>query len=254
MLKVSNNSSSATASFQLIRGPSSCTNKTSPTWLLVYCYQWSCNILLVTSGTPVSNGSRSVAGEEQGVWISSGFLRFRSGCIQDQRDLILLHSNVGKGGYPSSIQEMNWGKWFLVHHIRYDWVSGLSFKMASISTIMVYSVVKLIDACPSTFFRVVLVRPIKRSQNPPYQVALYGMNGQFRPCLLRNSFNDCDLNNSVNSSAAVRYGEALSEIICWGADFRAANVRYARRKVCTDKFVNTSRWTAHVVAYVKRQM
>lgn len=63
------------------------------------------------------------------------------------------------------------------------WVSGLSFKMVSLSTVMVSSVVKLIDAHPSTFFRVVLVRPINRSQNPPYYGALFGMNCQSTPCL-----------------------------------------------------------------------
>ena len=111
--------------------------------------------------------------------------------------------------------------------------SGLSFNMASILTIMVCSVVNSTDARPSTFFRVVVVRLINRSQRLPCHGAHFSMNCQFTHCLLSNSFNDCDINNSVNSSAADRYAEPLSGIICWGTDFRATNRRYARRKICS---------------------
>ena len=93
-------------------------------------------------------------------------------------------------------------------------VSGLSFRMASISTTMVCRVIIFTDERPSTFFRVVLVRPIKLSQKPPYHGACFGMDCQSTPCLLRIAANLCDWNNSVNSSSADRYPEALSEIIC----------------------------------------
>ena len=73
-------------------------------------------------------------------------------------------------------------------------------------------------------------------------------------CLLSDAFNIRDGNNAVNSSAANRYVEALSDIICWGTDLRAANLRYATTKVCTEKSVTTTRWTTLVVAYVKKQM
>lgn len=76
-------------------------------------------------------------------------------------------------------------------------------------------------------------------------------------CLLSDFFNVCDLNNSVNSSdvdtVGTVYVEALSEIICWGTDFRASNRLHARRKVCIDKSVKTLRWTALVEVHVKRQ-
>ena len=93
-------------------------------------------------------------------------------------------------------------------------VSGLSFRMASISTTMVCRVIIFTDERPSTFFRVVLVRPIKLSQKPPYHGACFGMDCQSTPCLLRIAANLCDWNNSVNSSSTDRYPEALSEITC----------------------------------------
>ena len=73
-------------------------------------------------------------------------------------------------------------------------------------------------------------------------------------CFLSDAFNICDGNNAVTSSAANRYVEALSDIICWGTDLRAANPRYARTKVCTENSITTTRWTTLVVAHVKKQM
>ena len=68
-------------------------------------------------------------------------------------------------------------------------------------------------------------------------------------CLLGDAFSICDGNNAVTSSAANRYVEALSDIICRGTDLREANP-----KVCTEKSVTTTRWTTLVVAHVKKQM
>ena len=47
------------------------------------------------------------------------------------------------------------------------YVSGLSFKMASISTTRVCNVTKFTDALPRTFFKYAFVKPINLSQNPP---------------------------------------------------------------------------------------
>ena len=63
-------------------------------------------------------------------------------------------------------------------------------------------------------------------------------------CLLGDAFSICDGNNAVTSSAANRYVEALSDIICRGTDLREANPRYVTTKVCTTL----------VVAHVKKQM
>lgn len=76
------------------------------------------------------------------------------------------------------------------------YVSGLSFKIASISTVMVCRVVKLTDARPSTFLRVDFVRPINRSQNPPYHGARFGINCQLTPHLPSDSFKVADWNSS----------------------------------------------------------
>ena len=57
-------------------------------------------------------------------------------------------------------------------------VSSRSFSTASISTTIVSKVGS--DTCrlPRTFLIAVLVSPTSRSQNPPYQGALFGMNFQ----------------------------------------------------------------------------
>ena len=67
-------------------------------------------------------------------------------------------------------------------------------------------------------------------------------------CLLSDAFNICDGNNAVNSSPANRYVEALTDIICWGTDLRAANLPYATTKVCTEKSVTTTKWTTLATA------
>ena len=124
--------------------------------------------------------------------------------------------------------------------------------MASISTTTVCKVVKFTDALPRTFFKVVFVRPIKRSQNPPNHGAFFGMKRHSTLFLLSVSFKIGDLNNSFSSSAAARYVEALSESKSLGRDFRLENLRNARRNVGTVRSVTISRCTALVVAHVKR--
>jgi len=62
------------------------------------------------------------------------------------------------------------------------YVSGRLFNVASISTT---KVCRLMCPLPNTFFRQLLVNSINLSQNPPYQGALFGMNFQVTPGLLR---------------------------------------------------------------------
>ena len=74
---------------------------------------------------------------------------------------------------------------------------------------------------PRTFL-VVLVKPIRRSQKPPNQGALLGMNCHSTPCLLRESCSDGERKSDLSSSAAERNMDALSEIIFFGWDLQLA--------------------------------
>ena len=114
------------------------------------------------------------------------------------------------------------------------------------------SMAKFTDALARTFFKVIFVRPIKRSPNPLNHGALFGMKRHSTLFLLSVSFKIGDLNNSFSSSAAARYVEALSESKSLGRDFRLENLRNARRNVGTVRSVTISRCTALVVAHVKR--
>ena len=116
------------------------------------------------------------------------------------------------------------------------------------------SMAKFTDALARTFFKVIFVRPIKRSPNPLNHGALFGMKRHSTLFLLSVSFKIGDLNNSFSSSAAARYVEALSESINLGRDSRVENLRNARRNVGTIRSVTISRCTALVVAHVKRHM
>ena len=50
---------------------------------------------------------------------------------------------------------------------------------------------------PSTYLIVALVNPIKRSQNPPYQGAHFGMNFQATPLLFKVSVSNGKLNSFI---------------------------------------------------------
>ena len=100
------------------------------------------------------------------------------------------------------------------------YVMGRSFKIASISVMIVCSPAKLMYVRPRTFFKVVLVKPIRRSQKPPNQGALLGMNCHSTPRLLRESCSDGEWKSDLSSSAAERNMDALSEIIFFGWDLK----------------------------------
>ena len=55
---------------------------------------------------------------------------------------------------------------------------GLSFNMASISVITVSSCFKLMNVLPNVFLTACLVKPMIRSQKPPYQGARLGIKCQ----------------------------------------------------------------------------
>ena len=60
------------------------------------------------------------------------------------------------------------------------------------------------------------------------------MKRKSTPCLLSDDFNVCVENNAVTSSAANGYVEALSDIIFWGTDLRAAHPTRERTFVPKD--------------------
>jgi hypothetical protein len=81
-------------------------------------------------------------------------------------------------------------------------VGGRSLSIASISVTIVWSSDSWIAFLPSTFFRASFVRPISRSQNPPYQGARLTMNFHYTDLLLRSSWRSGDLKSRNISSAA----------------------------------------------------
>ena len=65
--------------------------------------------------------------------------------------------------------------------------------------------------------------PIIRSQNPPYQGSLFGMNCHDVPYFDRFSQIFVDLVRCSTVSEVARYLEALSEIMIRGKDLRLVN-------------------------------
>ena len=88
-----------------------------------------------------------------------------------------------------------------------DSVSGssslISLRIASTSTMRVWSSSSVMDNLPSVFFRVVFVNPTRCSPKPPYQGARFGISFHWTPCLLKASCSDGDSSNSFRISAEV---------------------------------------------------
>ena len=95
-----------------------------------------------------------------------------------------------------------------------------------------------------------LVRPMRRSQNSPYQGAFFGMNNHSMPSLASASLSAWDWNSSLSPLFTDANVEALSDISFPGRDLRLANLRKASKKASTVRSSTTSRWIALVVAQV----
>ena len=105
-----------------------------------------------------------------------------------------------------------------------NYVKGQSFKVASfLTTYMVWRAVKNINIL-SLFCKMVLVSQISCFQIPPYQGALFGVNCQVVPNLLRISLRVVELISLSSSLSADRYVEALSEIIICVSNFWLVNL------------------------------
>jgi len=85
-----------------------------------------------------------------------------------------------------------------------SYVKGLSLRTTSTSTTRVSNTTNDTLARPSVFFKAAFVSPIKRSYQPPYQGARFGINLNVIPRLPNDSSSFLDDNNSLNSSAAER--------------------------------------------------
>ena len=107
-------------------------------------------------------------------------------------------------------------------------------------------VIKVVNVLHNIFFRVSLINPIRRSQNPPNKGGRLGMNFQSIFCL---SLSSVELNICFSSSAAAKPVEELSDIMVLGVDFQPLK---ANRKVSTLRSVTTSKCTALVIAQVNR--
>jgi len=71
---------------------------------------------------------------------------------------------------------------------------------------------------PRTFFETILFMPISLSQNPPNQGALLGMNFHFTSLLAKLFISEGEENRAVNSSAADKNVETLSESTTHGKE------------------------------------
>jgi len=80
---------------------------------------------------------------------------------------------------------------------------------------------------PNTFLNTFFVILMRRSQKPPYQGALTGINFHCTPLVLKDSSNLSDENSCSSSLAADTYVEALSDSNNLGNDFVAANLQKA---------------------------
>jgi len=106
------------------------------------------------------------------------------------------------------------------------YVTGLSFKVHSISVTIVWRTGMVKNDLPNTFFRACFVRPINPSQKATIPWCSFGnkLPRQETPRYSSGSFRDCDWNNCVSSSAAARYVDVLSEIIVLGVDHQLLNL------------------------------
>ena len=118
---------------------------------------------------------------------------------------------------------------------------------------IVWNVTKFTNVRLSTFFKVVLVRLMSRSQNPLNQGARFGTNLHVTPILCRASLSCVSRKILVSSSAAARYVEALSDIMTLGRDLWLLNLLNAWRNVSTVKSVTISRCMARLTPHVNRQ-
>ena len=100
----------------------------------------------------------------------------------------------------------------------------------------------------------VFVRPIIRSQNPPYHGALLGMNFHVVPYCCKVLLTSVHWVKRRNVSAAATNVEPLSDNITFGMDFLLVNRRNAKRNAASDKSLTISKCTALVLAQVNRQM
>ena len=92
------------------------------------------------------------------------------------------------------------------------YVNGLSLMIASVSVTIVCRVSSVTYDLPSVFLIQVFVKPIRRSQQPPYQGARFGINFQLVPYADNVELSVVDCVNFCNVSEAAKWVETLSDI------------------------------------------